>query len=139
MAREYRAPITINKFVMWANWLGLGPSQTLTTTGRISGESRSVPVAPIIVDGEEYLVAPYGEASWVHNVRADPAVTLRTGRRERRCELVEVTDQAAHVVKAYWDKERIPRRHMDMPSNPTLEDFAAVAGRFPVFQVDEKG
>lgn len=139
MTRDYRAPTTLNRIVMWINRLGLGRSETLTTTGRKSGEAREVPVSPITVDGQEYLVAPYGEMSWVHNVRANPAVKLRSGRIERRCELVEVTPQAAKVVKAYWDKEKFPRRYMDMPPNPDLSDFAAVAGRFPVFRVEAEG
>lgn len=139
MAKEYHAPKLINRAAMFFNGLGVGPSQTLTTTGRKSGSPRSVPVTPILVDGVEYLVAPYGEVGWVHNARADPEVILRSGRKIRDCRLVDVTDQAAAVVKAYWDKQRIPRPYMEVPGEAAVEDFASVAGRFPVFRVDEGG
>jgi deazaflavin-dependent oxidoreductase (nitroreductase family) len=137
MAREYQAAKAVNTMVKWMNRFGLGRSETMSTTGRVTGEQREVPVSPISVDGVEYLVAPYGEVSWVHNVRSDPMVTMRRGRRVRRCELIEVTDQAAEIVKAYWDRERFPRPYMDVPGNATVGDFSSVAGRFPVFRVEE--
>jgi hypothetical protein len=138
MAREYQTATAVNAIVKWMNRLGLGRSVTMSATGRISGEQREVPVSPIAVDGVEYVVAPYGEVSWVHNVRSLPTVTLRSGRSTRRCELTEVTDQAAAVVKAYWDRERFPRPYMDVPGDATVEDFSSVAGRFPVFRVEER-
>ena len=137
MAKEYRAPKTINRITMWFNRLGVGRSATLTSTGRKSGASRQVPVSPITIGGVEYIVSPYGEVGWVHNVRSNPEVTLSSGRRLRRCTLAETTDGAAEVVKAYWDRERFPRPYMDVPGEATVEDFASVAGRFPVFRIEE--
>jgi len=139
MAKEYHAPKLFNRVAMFVNGLGVGPSQTLTTTGRKSGSPRSIPVTPIVIEGLEYLVAPYGEVGWVHNARVEPEVRLRSGRKVRNCRLVEVTDDAAAVVKGYWDKERFPRPYMDVPGEATVEDFASVSGRFPVFRVDEGG
>lgn len=121
---------------MWFNRLGVGRSETMTTIGRRSGEPRKVPVSPIELDGAEYIVAPYGEVSWVHNVRANPDVRLRSGSKTREARLVEVTDEAAEVVKAYWDREKYPRQYMEVPGEASVEDFASVAGRFPVFRVD---
>ncbi len=46
--------------------------EVLTTTGRTSGEPRQVPVSPIAMGGQEYLVSPYGNVGWVHNARANP-------------------------------------------------------------------
>ena len=43
---------------------------SLTVVGRTSGAERTVPVTPVVVDGREYLVAPYGHVGWVHNLRA---------------------------------------------------------------------
>ncbi|MGD2043495.1 MAG: nitroreductase family deazaflavin-dependent oxidoreductase [Acidimicrobiia bacterium] len=138
MAKEYRVPKTINRVAMWFNRLGLGRSETMTTIGRKSGERREVPISPIELDGIEYVVAPYGEVSWVHNVRSNPEVTLRSGSRVRQVRLVEVTDEAAGVVKAYWDRENYPRQYMEVPGDATAEDFASVAGRFPVFRIETK-
>jgi deazaflavin-dependent oxidoreductase (nitroreductase family) len=52
--------------------LGVSRLAVLTTIGRRSGTPRELPVAPIRHDGLTYLVAPYGEVSWVHNVRVLP-------------------------------------------------------------------
>ena len=82
MAKTYKAPKTINAIVRFFNRLGVGRSQTLTTTGRVSGKARQVPVTPIDVDGDTYLVAPYGSVSWVRNARLDPKVTLSSGGRQ---------------------------------------------------------
>jgi len=139
MAKEYKAPTMINKVTMLIAKLGMGRSSTLVTTGRKSGEERRVPVTPIDVDGVEYLVSPYGEVGWVHNARANPAVVLEKGSHVRRVRLVEKTQDAPQVVKAYWDVESFPRKFMDVPGEATVEDFAAVSGRFPVFEVDDIG
>lgn len=138
MAKKYKAPKTVNRISLLFNRLGIGRSATLTTTGRKSGSPRDVPVSPITIEDAEYIVSPYGEVGWVHNVRSNPNAMLRSGRTSRRCELVEVTDQAAPVVKAYWDRERYPRPYMEVPGEATVEDFASVAGRFPVFRVVEQ-
>ena len=138
MVKEYEPPRTINRIAMWLSRLGLGPTETLITRGRRTGQDRSVPVTPINVAGTEYLVSPYGEVSWVHNAREHPEVALRKGGTARLCRLVEVTGEGAEVVKAYWDKERFPRPYMDVPGEATVEDFASVASRFPVFRVEQR-
>jgi len=43
---------------------------TLTVTGRRTGEPRKVPVIPVDVGQNRYLVSPYGESDWVRNLRA---------------------------------------------------------------------
>lgn len=138
MAKDYQAPKTVNRVMMWLSRLGAGPTQTLQTTGRKSGKGREVPVTPIHVEGEEYIVAPYGAVSWVLNARANPAATLRRGSHVRQIELIDVSEEAPEVVKAYWDKMPYPRRYMDVPGEATVEDFASVAGRFPVFLVEDR-
>lgn len=116
--------------------MGIGRTMVLTTTGRRSGKERSVPVTPITVDGTDYVVAPYGSVGWVENVRAHPQATLRSGREGRAVRLVEVTNQAAEVVKAYYDREPFPRPYMDVPADPTVDDFAQASPSFPVFRID---
>jgi deazaflavin-dependent oxidoreductase (nitroreductase family) len=110
----------------------------MTTTGRKSGEPRRVPVSPIVVEGVEYLVSPYGEVGWVHNVRADPTVTLSRGSKTRQARLEEVGDGAA-VLAGYYARESFSRPYMDVPEDPTLDDFAARSAEFPVFRVTPAG
>ncbi|OBI74029.1 nitroreductase/quinone reductase family protein [Mycobacterium sp. E740] len=55
---------------------GVGNSQTLTVTKRVSKQPQHIPVVVPEVDGVKYLVSTRGEAEWVRNVRANPHVTL---------------------------------------------------------------
>lgn len=115
----------------------MGRSIVLTTVGRRSGEPRRVPLSPISDHDVEYLVAPYGEVGWVRNARANPEVRIEKGRSVREVSLVEVTGEVPQLVKAYYDREPFPRAFMDVPGDASVEDFASVAGRFPVFRIEE--
>lgn len=57
----------------------------LTTTGRRTGRRREIEIW-FTRDGERHhVIAEHGErAQWVKNLRADPAVTVRVGRRTFR-------------------------------------------------------
>lgn len=136
MVKEYRASPFVNRITSLMARMGVGRTEVLTTTGRKSGKSREVPVSPIVHEGVEYVVSPYGEVAWVGNVRANPEATLRLGSKERRVRLNEVDGEAAApIVAAYHAKESFARPYMDVPENPTITDFAAHAARFPVFRV----
>lgn len=137
MVKEYTAPKAFNWLITQLSRLGVGSSVELTTTGRTTGEPRSVPVTPITVEGVEYLVAPYGSVGWVENARANPRATMRSGRNSRDVELVEVTADAARVVAAYYQRERFPRPYMDLPDTPSMADFEQASGLFPVFRIQD--
>lgn len=140
MAKQYevnQSTLRIARLTSWMARLGIGSTQVLTTTGRKSGEPRQLPVSPIELEGVEHIVSPYGEVGWVRNVRANPEVTLRHGTKHRVARLHEITGAAAApVVAAYHGREAYARRYMDVPDNPSLDDFVKAADRFPVFRVD---
>jgi deazaflavin-dependent oxidoreductase (nitroreductase family) len=52
---------------------------TLTVVGRRTGEPRKVPVIPVEIGRNRYLVSPYGESDWVRNLR-----TAGTGELSRK-------------------------------------------------------
>ena len=141
MAKQYElnsGTLRIGRVMSWMARRGIGKVQVLTTTGRTSREPRSVPVSPIVVDGIEYLVCPYGEMGWVHNARANPSASLRHGSNDRQIRLTEAGgDAAAKVVAAYYAREGYASQYMDVPENPTVADFAGKAELFPVFEVNE--
>jgi deazaflavin-dependent oxidoreductase (nitroreductase family) len=138
MAKKYEVT-SVKRAVSWmlaqAAHLGIGNFVVLTTTGRKSGEPRTVTIAPIHDEDGEYLVSPYGESGWVLNARAQPTAIIERGRTSEQVQLVEVTGEKPHLVKRYHDREAFARRFMDVPGRGDLEDFQAVAGRFPVFEV----
>ena len=64
---------------------GVGGSETLTVTKRVSKQPQKIPVVVPEVDGVKYLVSTRGETEWVKNVRAIPDVMVgdRAVRRQR--------------------------------------------------------
>ncbi len=64
--------------------MGAAPILLLTTIGRKSGQSRTVPLLYLKDDGRFVLVASLGGApkhpAWYLNLEANPAVTVQAGR-----------------------------------------------------------
>lgn len=116
--------------------LGLTGPRTylLTAPGRVSGKPWSTPVS-IVADGEtRWLVAPYGDRSWVRNARAAGRVELRRGR-ERRQYLVEELGpvDAGPVLRRYFELGRVTRPFFDVSLASSMEEWVAEAPRHPVF------
>ncbi len=86
MAKAYRlgpARRAVNLVVAATVRLGIGGKSTylLTTVGRRTGQKRTTPVILVETRTDRWIVSPYGMVSWVHNVRAQPEISLRRGRR----------------------------------------------------------
>ena len=89
---------------------GIGNSETLTVTKRVSKQPQEIPVVVPTVDGVKYLVSTRGETEWVRNVRADPNVTVGKTRYvaaelpvEQRAPILAVyRPLAGKVVEGYW-------------------------------------
>ena len=133
----------INRGFAMLHSLGVAPNYlvTLEVTGRRSGRTISFPLAMVVLDGERYLVSMLGaEASWVRNVRAAGGrATLRHGRTEQ-VQLEEVAiEQRSPILKAYLQKAPGARPHIPVHMDAPLEDFAAIAGQYPVFRVRTVG
>jgi deazaflavin-dependent oxidoreductase (nitroreductase family) len=108
----------------------------LTVTGRRTGRRYTTPVTVLTHAGERWLVAPYGERSWVRNARAAGFVELRRGRRHERASIEEVApDERAPVLRAYLDRNPSTRDLFDVAPGAPLADFAAEADRHPVFRL----
>ena len=129
----------LNPAVAMAVQGGFAPrmAHILTTTGRKSGRARSTPVILVERAGIRYLVAPYGEVAWVHNVRADSRVRLTRGRTTEELEATEVEPaEAGPVLREYvsrWWPLVAPYFNAG-PSDPE-EAFAAEVPRHPVFRL----
>lgn len=88
----------------------------LTTTGRTSGEPRSIEIWFVEHEGRYYLVSEHREAShWVKNLQRDPAVTLTVGTRLDRTAARPPTRATARVVRDADEPElaRVVRALMD--------------------------
>lgn len=120
----------------------LGPLHLLLTTGRRTGRPHTVPVVVYRQEGAEWLVSPFGEVPWVHNVRAAGGAVLVRGRRRRPIGLVEVTDARPRVavLRGYHRAFRpVPFVRAAFAQTPLHDDaaLAAATARHPVFLVTE--
>jgi len=118
--------------------LGIGGKSTylLTTTGRKTGQQRTTPVILVENDGERWLVSPYGMVAWVHNVRAQPAVTLRHGRQAEKLRAEEVDPAAAGpVLQRYVRNVRVTAPFFDARGDDPVEKFIEEAPSHPVFRL----
>ena len=108
----------------------------LGVPGRRSGRTYSTPII-LIENGQRWLVAPYGEVSWVRNARAAGQVTLSRGRHREEIKISEVGPQeSAPVLREYLRRARAVRSVFDASPDSPLEAFVAEAGRHPVFRVE---
>lgn len=122
--------------------LGLaGPRMhLLTVPGRRTGRPWSTPVSLVELDGERYLVAPYGERNWVLNARAAGWVELRRGRVRERLAVEEVGPEAAvPVLRRYYELGRLTRRFFVAGPDAPDEGWLAQAPRHPVFRLRARG
>ena len=118
--------------------LGLAGKRThiLTTVGHKTGRRYSTPVMLVFLDGERWLVAPYGEREWVKNARAAGSVELTRARNTERVRAEEVDPQtAAPVLHEYLRKTPVTKPFFTAKRNAPMADFAAEAHRHPVFRL----
>ena len=141
MAKEYRLGAVrkaINRMAAAMARRGKGSSWILSTTGRTSGERRDFVITPVTVDDTRYLVGPYGEVSWVKNVRANPKATLARGGATVRVTATEIDgDEAARALAKYYkENAKYVAPFMDIPGDKTITDFQSVQGNYPVFRCE---
>ena len=118
---------------------GLAPSRGVTreVVGRRSGRTISFPLVMAVVDSERYFVSMLGaDVAWVQNLKAASGrAVLRHGRTEQ-VQLEELPiEKRASVLKAYLQCAPGARPHIPVDKDAPLEEFEAIAARFPVFRV----
>jgi hypothetical protein len=128
-----------NRLVGGLTRLGLSVwgSRVLEHRGRTTGELHRTPVNLLTYEGTRYLVAPRGETQWVRNVRhAGGHCVLILGRRRQITTLTEVPEaERTPILRAYlqrW-KFEVGMFFDGVGPDSTDEEWAAVAGRHPVF------
>jgi deazaflavin-dependent oxidoreductase (nitroreductase family) len=122
-------------------WVGIAPFDIhlLTVRGRRTGRRYTTPVTVLRHDGARWLVAPYGERSWVKNARVAGCVELRRGRRRELAGVEEVpAADRAPVLRAYLDRNPSTADLFDAGRGAAVADFAAEAERHPVFRLSRR-
>ncbi len=120
----------------------IGTMRLLAVPGRESGQLRTTPVSPLMVEGERYIIAGLEEADWVKNARVAGWGILARGREQERVNFVELPlQERAPVLREF--PNRVPhgvqffRQLYGISGTP--EEFEALASRCPVFLVEEAG
>lgn len=116
-----------------------GSLTLLSVRGRKSGKVSTIPVALVEQGGTRWLVAAFGEVSWVHNLRAAGQAQLT---RERRTEAIGVVELAARdaapILQKYLKRyQLVPflRPYFDATPHSPLTDFEREAAHHPVFRI----
>jgi hypothetical protein len=131
----------------WARWwtavipLGLMPRRivTLEVLGRATGVVRRFPLVLADVDGRWYAVSMLGDCNWVRNVRAADGRAVLRRVRSRPVQLVEVpVARRPAILTRFVQKAPGGRPHVPVDRRRPVEDFAAVAERYPVFEVTDR-
>jgi deazaflavin-dependent oxidoreductase (nitroreductase family) len=109
----------------------------LSVSGRRSGRTYTTPVI-LVENGKRFLVAPYGEVSWVRNARAAGRVTLSRGRHHHETVGFRQVgpEESAPVLRTYLRRVRVVRPFFDASPDSPLDAFVAEAARHPVFLID---
>ena len=122
--------------------LGIGPGycHELQVRGRKSGKLYATPVNLLEHDGKLWLVAPRGRTQWTYNAEAAGEVVLKRGRT-RTVYAVRPTSAAERPVllKLYLTKFASQvRRFFDVAPEAATSEFAAIADRYPVYELTLK-
>ncbi|MBZ0291450.1 MAG: nitroreductase family deazaflavin-dependent oxidoreductase [Anaerolineae bacterium] len=118
--------------------LGIAPARMhlLTVRGRKTGNTYTTPVSLVEANGQRWLVAPYGEVSWVKNARAAGQVTLARGQQADVFKIEQASpEESAPILKTYIHNEAITRPYFEVAPDAPVEDFAAIAAAHPVFRL----
>jgi len=139
MARTYRlgpARKALNTVVTAMLRAGIGARSTylLTTTGARTGRPRTTPVVLVESDAGRWLVSPYGDVGWVHNVRATPRISLRRGNIVQVAEAREVdAETAGPILQQYLRQAGVTAPFFDARDDDPPQVFVEEADRHPVF------
>ena len=118
---------------------GLGPRDyyLLQVRGRRTGRVYATPVNVVELQGMRFLVAPRGRTQWVRNAEAAGEVHLERGSTRQRFRIRAVADrEKLPVLRTYLDRfGRVVQRYFPVPAGGPLEAFAAIAERYPVFEL----
>jgi deazaflavin-dependent oxidoreductase (nitroreductase family) len=112
------------------------------TTGRRSGQRRTVPLGVVQLDGLHYLVSPDRRRGWVRNLDSDPACTLATADgTEDRTAVPASPGTAATVVSTYLQVMRdVPWAMRAFPVSPdaSLDEITERLDTIGVLRLDPR-
>jgi deazaflavin-dependent oxidoreductase (nitroreductase family) len=129
----------VNRFYGSLTRLGLSMpySFLLSVPGRRTGETRSLPVNLLQLNGKLFVVATRGHTEWARNARASPKIFLTRGRLRLGFFLRELPDNdKAAVLQSYLTRFNwMAWRFFPVRAGSPLATFEPIAARYPVFEL----
>jgi deazaflavin-dependent oxidoreductase (nitroreductase family) len=117
----------------------VGPAVLLSVRGRTSGRIYTIPVELVQTGGTRYLVAAFGDVSWVRNLRAAGQAYLTRRRRTEAIAVVELgAKEAAPILKQFLkESQRVSfiKPYFHVTPHSSLADFEQEALYHPVFRI----
>jgi deazaflavin-dependent oxidoreductase (nitroreductase family) len=117
--------------------IGLGHNYLLEVRGRKSGRMYRAPVDVLDHGGRRYLVCGRGLSQWVRNAQAAGRVALIKGSTRMEFTIRAVPDaEKPPIIKAYVERFKLTvQRYFPVPAGSAVAEFAAIADRYPVFEL----
>ena len=126
----------VERLTRWG--ISIRGSRQLAVRGRSTGEWRTVPVNPLQLGGQRFLIAPRGTTEWVRNLRAAGTAELRLSRSAEQITVLEVADpDKPEVLREYlrrW-KAEVGQFFEGIDQRSSDEELLAIAPGFPVFRI----
>lgn len=118
--------------------VNLRGAQVLSVQGRKSGQWRSIPVNPLSLGRQRYLVAPRGETEWVRNLRVSRTARLTFGGKTEIVRVEDVADRdKGPILRAYlqiWAVE-VGRFFRGVRADAPDAELTRIAPHHPVFRI----
>jgi deazaflavin-dependent oxidoreductase (nitroreductase family) len=136
---DYRQYLLQAELAWLDNIIAIGVIAMLTVRGRKSGQPRTTPIAIVTRNDKRYLVATFGVANWVRNLRVAGKATLTYERRSEAVTAVELPPgEAAPILReCIASGQGLARLCFDATPTSPLQDFELEVPHHPVFQVEE--
>jgi deazaflavin-dependent oxidoreductase (nitroreductase family) len=112
-------------------------AQTLAVRGRKSGEIRTNPVNPFVINGFTYLLSPRGTTQWARNLRVLGEGELRKGGKARPFTAEEVADaDKLPLLRLYLDKWAWEAKgFLGVEKDASDEQLREIAPQHPAFRI----
>jgi hypothetical protein len=107
----------------------------LSTPGRVTGESRSWPIAVVQLNGRRYICGPNRRRDWVRNLLASGWCTVEGHEPERQAATLVEDDDAARAVAAYLGRLGRPSSMWPFPSDAPATTIREYINEIAVFRL----
>lgn len=109
--------------------------RVLSTPGRVTGESRSWPIAVVQRNGQRYICGPNRKRDWVRNLLVSGWCTVEGDEPERHSATLAEDDDAAQAVAAYLGQLRRPSSMWPFSTNASVTTIREHISEIAVFRL----